>query len=286
MSEDIKIIKAKNMGFCFGVNRAVKMTEKLLAREEKAYILGPLIHNPQEVKRLSDKGAAVINDLSSAKEGTIVIRSHGIAPDERKLALDMGFSIVDATCPYVKKVQDIAQKLYEEKYDIIILGDVEHPEVKAILGYAPGARVISNVKQLDRMRFGSSVGLISQTTQKNSLLSEVASYLILRAGEVRVFNTICNATEDRQIAACELAENVDMIIVIGGKNSANTGKLVSICEDRDVKTYHIETGDELDENWFYGISSVGITAGASTPDWLIDEVMCRIKDLCVKKKEL
>jgi len=280
MKKNVEIIKAKNMGFCFGVKRAVKLTEDALGEGKKVYILGPLIHNPQEIERLSSKGACIIKDSEEAEKGTIIIRSHGITPLEKEKISLMGLDMIDATCPYVKKVQHMAGLLHREGYDVIIAGDAGHPEVKGILGFAPGAFVVKDIKELEKIDLKKTVGVLAQTTQKRDFFLEIVKYLIPSTFELRIFNTICKATEERQNAAEELAAEVDLMIVIGGKSSANTNKLASICRSRGVKTCHIEEPQELDREWFLDVKKVGITAGASTPEWLIDRVFEKVKELC------
>lgn len=275
--KNIQIIKASNMGFCFGVNRAVRMTEESLKEGKGVFILGHLIHNPQEIKRLTDMGVSVIESLDEITQGTLIIRSHGVSPGEYNKALSMGLEIIDATCPYVRKVQSLAEKLYKERYQVIITGEKEHPEVMGILGYAPEAFVISNISELQKINIGRHTGLLSQTTQKQEFFVNVASYLIDKTFELRSFNTICSATEERQKSTCELAEKVDFMIVIGGKNSANTNKLATVCRNKGIDTYHVETDREIKEEWFFDNVKVGITAGASTPEWLIDKVIHKIK---------
>jgi 4-hydroxy-3-methylbut-2-enyl diphosphate reductase len=277
--KNIQIIKASNMGFCFGVNRAVHMTEKALIEGKRVFILGHLIHNPQEVKRLTDMGAIVIESLDEITQGTLIIRSHGVSPGEYNKALSIGLEIIDATCPYVKKVQSLADKLYKEGYQVIITGEREHPEIRGILGYAPGASVINDISELQKIKIGNHTGLLSQTTQKPEFFVNVASYLIDKTFELRSFNTICSATEERQKSACELAEKIDVMIVIGGRNSANTNKLVCMCRNKGIDTCHVETESEIKEEWLSDNIKVGITAGASTPEWLIDKVIDRIKEL-------
>ncbi|MEQ8222304.1 MAG: 4-hydroxy-3-methylbut-2-enyl diphosphate reductase [Candidatus Eremiobacterota bacterium] len=274
--KNIQIIKASSMGFCFGVARAVRMTEEALKHGKGVFILGHLIHNPQEVKRLTDMGAIVVENLDEITEGTLIIRSHGISPGEYNRALSMGLNIIDATCPYVRKVQSLADKLYKEGYRVIITGEKDHPEVRGILGYAPEAVVVSDISELEKIHTGRHTALLSQTTQKREFFLAVASYLIDKTFELRSFNTICSATEERQKSACELAEKVDVMIVTGGKNSANTNKLFTMCSNKGITAYHVETDNEIKEEWFFNNVKVGITAGASTPEWLIDKVIDKI----------
>lgn len=281
--KNVKIIKAGNMGFCFGVNRAVKLVEEALSRFNRVYMLGPLIHNPQEVDRLIKRGVSVINEITEDLKGaSLIIRSHGVSPDEYKKAVDIGMEIIDATCPYVRKAQKTAGKLFEEGYDVLILGEVNHPEITGILGYAPGAKVISSKDEIDKINSKKSYGILSQTTQKISLFKEIVSHLIPETFELRVFNTICNATEERQKSAFKLSSEAHVIIVIGGKESANTTRLAAICGEGGATVYHIETPDELNSGWFHDNMTIGITAGASTPEWLVEEIIGKINEICQK----
>ncbi|HPZ09230.1 MAG TPA: 4-hydroxy-3-methylbut-2-enyl diphosphate reductase [Candidatus Eremiobacteraeota bacterium] len=282
---EYKIIKSRDIGFCSGVNRAVKMTEKALQEGKRVYIAGELIHNPRELKRLQGKGLQMIESLEEAKGGTLIIRSHGISPGEYNRATAIGMEIIDATCPYVKKLQDMASLLNNEGYKIVIIGEASHPEVQGIVGYAPGAVVISKREEIEGIKIGTKVGLLIQTTQKIGLLQEIVSYILPGTFELKIFNTICNATEKRQKATYKLAREVDIMIVIGGKNSSNTNKLVSISRDTGVKTYHIETSSELKDEWFSSVVKIGVTGGASTPTWLIDEIVEKIEELCQKRLE-
>ena len=273
-----RVFHAKNMGFCFGVRRAVEITEEALKKGRDVYILGPLIHNPQEVARLSSKGAKIVERPEDIEKGTLVIRSHGVPPKVKEKALKQGINIIDATCPFVRKVQNIASRMVEEGYELLILGDITHPEVKGLLGYAPHATVIASVEDLSKLKRGKPLGLISQTTQKEEIFSELVKHLVPMTFELRVFNTICKATEERQQAVRELAEEVDIIIVAGGKKSSNTNKLASICRDSGVRAYHIETADDLRKEWFSYGKKVGVTAGASTPEWIIEEITRKIEE--------
>ena len=268
----MKISLAEHRGFCYGVKRAVKMAED--CREmEKARTLGPIIHNPQVVKKLEKDGIIMADSLSEINEGTVIIRSHGVGPTIYNEAKAKNLNIVDATCPHVKKAQMAAHKLLEEGYNIIIIGEEEHPEVQSIFEWAEGkATVIQTVAQAINYTAQGKIGIVAQTTFSAKAFQEIVSVLIMKATEIKIERTICNATAQRQESAIALAKQVELMLVVGGKNSANTGRLAELCKEVCDKCYHIETVEELKAEWFEGIAHVGVTAGASTPDWVINEV--------------
>ncbi|MDP3013004.1 MAG: 4-hydroxy-3-methylbut-2-enyl diphosphate reductase [Candidatus Subteraquimicrobiales bacterium] len=277
----MKVRVAKHAGYCYGVERALKLTQDALKNLPKpVQTLGPIIHNPQVVKSLKQQGVFPVNDLSEVKSGTIVIRSHGVEPKVIEEALDRGFEVVDATCPFVKSAQQRANQLLNENYSIIIVGEHDHPEVKSILAYTGGKGVvIEDVKDLGKTKRFKRVGVVVQTTQSKELLKEIVSNLASEVSELKVFNTVCDATAKRQASAKKLAGEVDLMLVVGGKNSANTTRLTQICAQTNPKTYHIEIAEEIDPDWFSKDMVVGVTAGASTPRWILDEVFKRLKEL-------
>ena len=275
----MEIILAKTAGFCFGVRRALDLVNEALSSNEKPiYSLGPLIHNPGVVEDLSSKGLAVIEDISEVQSGRVVIRSHGVGPQIYQQANSKNLDIIDATCPFVKNVHQLAVLLHEQCYQIIIVGEREHAEVKGVLDSVNGdATVISHVNDLKGQVISPKIGIISQTTQDIMNFQKVVVYLLERAKEIRVFNTICLATNKRQQEAAELSKKVDLMIIVGGKNSANTTRLWEICRDNGSKSYQVETADELRPEWFEDVKIVGVTAGASTPDEQIQKVLKEIK---------
>jgi 4-hydroxy-3-methylbut-2-enyl diphosphate reductase len=243
--------------------------------------LGPIIHNPQVVQSFNDKGVRTIDSLNEMEAGgTVIIRTHGVAPEVYQQAEGKGLTVVDATCPLVTLVQNKAKQLVNEGYHLIIFGNPKHPEVIGTLGHAGGkATVIEKPEDARTAKLPKKVGVVVQTTQETELVSELLSHLAPRCKELKVFNTICNPTIERQEAARELAREVQVMIVVGGKNSSNTRHLADVCREEGVTTYHIEEPAEVEPNWFTGIQEVGITAGASTPGWLMDQVIARIHDL-------
>ncbi|WP_027340263.1 bifunctional 4-hydroxy-3-methylbut-2-enyl diphosphate reductase/30S ribosomal protein S1 [Halonatronum saccharophilum] len=278
----MEIILAKHAGFCFGVNRAMDLALEIGDKKEGAvHTLGPLIHNPQAVKKLEGVGIGVEKEIKNIEEGTVIIRSHGVPPNIINQAEDKGLEVVNATCPFVKRAQDKARELLEDGYQVVISGDKDHPEVVAILGYADNkAIVVEDESDFSKLDTCKKVGVIVQTTQSLDRLQKLSNFLLERVGELKVYNTICTTTGQRQDEAGRLSQKVDLMIVIGGYNSANTNRLAQICRQNDVQTYHIESADELKNGWFANnINKVGITAGASTPNWIIKEVLSRMTEI-------
>lgn len=272
---------AARAGFCFGVKRAVDIARECLkSRDKPVFTLGPIIHNRQVTDLLTREGITVVNDLDALSgPGTLIIRSHGVAPDVVQRAREKGLKIVDATCPFVRKVQKTVHNLVRENMPVVVVGDPEHPEVRGIVGWSDNkAAVIRDPDQARAMKFLPRVGVVAQTTQRLENFNAVVEVLQESGSRVQVFNTICLATAERQKETLELAGQVDAMLVLGGKNSANTSKLVQICRGSGIPVYWIETAEELDPVWIKGLSAVGITAGASTPGWIIEEVHCRMNE--------
>lgn len=272
---------ASKAGFCFGVKRAIELAEDT-ARESKGpiYTLGPLIHNPQVVASLAEMGISEINDVKDINDGTLVIRSHGVSPEVLDEAREMGINIVDATCPYVRRAQDLARELTGQGYQVVVVGDKNHPEVQGIVGWTNGkAVVVENPEEAALLNNDGEFGVIAQTTQTLENFEAVVGVIREKGVGYKVCNTICSATNQRQQAALELARDVGVMVVVGGANSANTRKLASICRKSGTATYLVETADEIDPAWFQGIECAGLTAGASTPDWIIEEVRRRMSEI-------
>jgi 4-hydroxy-3-methylbut-2-enyl diphosphate reductase len=272
---------AQGSGVCFGVRRALELAEKALAEGRPVYCLGPLIHNPQEVGRLATKGFHVINSLDEVEGGgTLLVRSHGLQPDIVAEAHRRGMNVIDATCPLVRRVQTLSVELQQAGYKVILAGDAAHPEVRAIQGHAPATVVVGDIEAARRLELPGRVALVSQTTFSPEEFRRIAAEMVMRdVAEVRVVNTICAATVDRQQAAAELAGRVDVMFVIGGRNSANTNRLAELCAARGVSTNHVEQPDEVTIEHLCGRPHVGVAAGASTPQWIIDAVCARIRAL-------
>ncbi len=274
----MKIVVAENAGFCYGVMRAIRMADDALKRHRRIYSLGPIIHNPQVVEEYEKKGLIVVDRLEKF-DAPVLIRSHGVPPQLYKQLKENGVEYIDATCPFVKEAQDYARGLYQEGYTVVIFGDKDHPEVKAHMGYADYKAIVVNTPQEARSVVAQRIGVISQTTQSVERFASVVGELSKNAKELKVYNTICDATEKRQRSAKKLAGESDVMIVIGGKNSANTRKLYEICRRYSPRAYHIETEKEIDPRWFEGAKQVGITAGASTPSYMIERIKRFIEGL-------
>lgn len=281
----MKIEIAKNSGFCFGVKRAVNMAIEA-ADNGCVYSLGELIHNPREIERLStwvktadNLGAISETVVGEPRKRKVVIRSHGVGPRVYEEAAKLGLEIVDATCPFVKKAQQAARELYKAGWQVVIVGDHNHPEITGIRAWTEDtAWIAANAQEALKLPEAEKIGVVVQTTQTQANLAAVLAVLKSRYGEVYCRNTICRATQDRQEAAAELASQVDLMLVIGGKNSANTKKLLQICQENGAKALLIEGADELSVDLFDGVRSVGVCAGASTPDWIIEEVVVKMTE--------
>jgi (E)-4-hydroxy-3-methyl-but-2-enyl pyrophosphate reductase len=275
----MKVFVVKKAGFCFGVKRAIKLAFDVAKSEnEKVYTWGPLIHNPQVVEDLKKKGVYAVDDLRKIKKGTLIIRSHGIHPKVLERIKKRKIEVVDATCPFVKRAQKKARLLSHQGYRVVVVGEADHPEVKGIMGYVNGqAIVISHNRTKRNLPHFEKLGVIAQTTLNIDAFIKVIGELIEKTDELKVCNTICHATARAQKATLKLASKVDMMIVVGGHNSANTTRLAKLCKGLRTPTHHIETAKELRRSWFKDKTSVGITAGTSTPDWLIQEVVESIR---------
>ena len=266
----MQVILAKHLGFCYGVKRAIKIAEE--HADGISCTLGPIIHNPQVVERLRAEGVGTVENLSEMRDGTIIIRSHGVGPNVYAEAKARGLKLVDATCPHVKKAQQSAQKLVDEGRTVVIIGEKNHPEVKSIFDWsAQKATIVETIEEAERLAECKKLGIVSQTTFSGERFNQIVARLLDKSRDIKILRTICNATDQRQSATIELAQKVELMIVIGGRNSANTTRLAQLSEKK-CKTVHIETAEELEPEWLQGIKKIGITAGASTPDWIIREV--------------
>ncbi|MDY3872622.1 MAG: 4-hydroxy-3-methylbut-2-enyl diphosphate reductase [Roseburia lenta] len=276
----MKVTLAKSAGFCFGVKRAVDMVYEQIedAKERPIYTYGPIIHNEEVVKELAEKGVRVIaedEDLHGLEPGTVIIRSHGVGRKVKEDLENAGFTIVDATCPFVQKIHRYVAKYAKEGYFILIVGSESHPEVQGIVGWMPNDSyaVISTPQDLEDLALaGEKICIVSQTTFNYNKFQELVEIIRKKGYDILVLNTICNATEERQSEAAMIARDVDAMIVIGGKHSSNTQKLFEICKKECQDTYYIQTKEDLDLSVLRSISNVGITAGASTPNKIIEEV--------------
>ena len=276
----MKIELAKSYGFCYGVKRAIDIAEK----HPNSVTFGPLIHNKDEINRLEQKHkVGLVENLDDAlKHDTVIIRTHGITKDRLKTLKREGKKIINATCPYVTTPQNIVESMSKEGYTIVIFGDKNHPEIQGVASYSINpdrTYVILSEDEIIGLALGSKVAVVAQTTRKPEAYQKIVASLVVRVAELRVFNTICNATFENQDAAAELAKRADVMIIIGGKNSSNTKQLHSICKQYLDDCYHIENEGELKSSWFDGKELCGVTAGASTPDWIIQNVIKKIEEL-------
>ncbi len=279
----MKIIVAKRAGFCFGVKRAIDIAFKLAETvKDGVYSYGPLIHNPQVIEKLKNEGVQQTDDIRGKDIKTLIIRTHGVSPEIYEEISRKGCDLVDATCPFVKKAQKYVQTLRNEGYQILIVGDREHPEVQSLLGFAGEEAVVVNIDgQVPPLT--RKVGVIVQTTQPLEALRKVACQVISYVKELKVYNTICNSTTLRLEETEKLSKMVDLMIVVGGKNSANTTQLTVLSRSICDKVYHIETADEIRRAWFRGVEKTGVTGGASTPQWIIDEVVKKIQEISCRR---
>ncbi len=277
----MKVKLASNYGFCFGVKRAIKIAEEY----KNSTTMGPLIHNQDEINRLkNDYNVGLYQDLKEVKDNdTIIIRTHGIPKNDLKILKEHNAKVINATCPFVTTPQQIVKKMSKEGYSILIFGDKEHPEVKGVASYGEkqdDVHIILDIEELKNITFKKNkIATVAQTTKKKEKYLEIINYLILRNKEVRVFNTICDATFENQDAAREISKEADVMIVIGGKHSSNTKQLHAICEENCKSSYLIENESEIEEKWFENKSLCGVTAGASTPDWIIQQVVKKIESI-------
>lgn len=274
----MECILAEHAGFCFGVNKAVECVYNLLNTTEKIYTFGPIIHNEEVVKDLESKGVSVINDISeldTISDGTVIIRAHGIPKEIYESIENRGLKVVDGTCPFVKRIHNIVEEKSSEGYQIVIIGNAGHPEVLGIMGWSKGNPIVVETPkeaQSISCNLDTKLCIVSQTTFNLNKFQELVEIFRKKGYDVNVVNTICNATEERQKEARKIASEVDAMIVIGGSKSSNTQKLYEICSRECANTQFIQTRDDLVWNRIQSHSRVGITAGASTPNKIIEEV--------------
>ncbi len=277
----MEILIVEEGGFCFGVRRALEMAHEAIARERLTATLGPLIHNPQVVEELYQQGVRVVEDIAELQPGdTVLLRTHGCSPDIHDQARERGVTVLDATCPFVTRAQGEAQRLSDEGWQVLILGEPEHPEARSITAHTGGrAVIVEGPQDLEDLDLTDRVAVVCQTTQRIGDLNALVVALLPHVRALTVSNTICDATAQRQDASLALAAQVDVMIVIGGYHSANTTRLAQICSEVNSRTHHIERAHELQPQWVAAADSVGITAGASTPDSAIEDVHNTLKQI-------
>ena len=269
---------ASSYGFCFGVKRAIKIAQE----HKQSATMGPLIHNQKEINRLNeDFEVGLYNSLDEVKkDDTVIIRTHGIPKDDLAILKQKDAKIINATCPFVTTPQQIVKKMSADNYSIVIFGDEEHPEVKGVKSYGDDVYVVRDETELDNITFKyEQIATVAQTTKQKENYLKIVNHLILRYKEVRVFNTICDATFENQAATRNLSKEVDIMIVIGGKNSSNTKQLFNISYENCLNSHLIEDEQELNKDWFSSKKICGVTAGASTPDWIIQKVINKLEQI-------
>ncbi|MDO8613058.1 MAG: 4-hydroxy-3-methylbut-2-enyl diphosphate reductase [Dehalococcoidia bacterium] len=279
----MEILLAKDMGFCWGVRRAIDIMEKAADEKGEIISLGPIVHNPQVVRELEERGVRTAGDLSDGDSLPVAITAHGVGPDVLEDARSRGNEVIDTTCPIVTRSQRWAKKMAEAGFTVVIFGDPNHREVRGVLAWA-GANAIA-IQDGDPLPadLPSRLAVISQTTQSPERFAEFVSRLMQehvgKISELRVINTLCDVTSSQQAAARELAQEVDLVLVVGGRSSANTRHLLDVCKEEGSVAYHVEGPDELKAEWLKGCKSVGVTAGASTPDSAVEAVVRRVQRL-------
>jgi (E)-4-hydroxy-3-methyl-but-2-enyl pyrophosphate reductase len=273
--DSMKVLIAEKCGFCHGVRNAISVAEKTLMSEKNGnpvYSLGPIIHNKDEVERLAKIGLKTVDEVEQIQSGTVLIRSHGAAPEQIAGLTKKGLNIVDATCILVKRVQHIAEELEKDGYEVVIIGDEDHPEVQAVMGCVRDVVVIADENDLPKLNRGTRLGIVCQTTQSPEHFGRMLGAIgKCDFSELKVINTLCKEAIKRQESAVQLCRQVDIMFVLGGLESANTRRLAELCKKHNRQTFHLQNWNELDKNILSGQNVAGVTAGASTPDWIIAE---------------
>jgi 4-hydroxy-3-methylbut-2-enyl diphosphate reductase len=276
----MEIIIAKNSGLCYGVRRALRMARNARSRQgDQVFTLGELIHNPQVIADLEKQGLRSIEDLESVHSGTVIIRSHGVAPEIYETLKKKNVGIIDATCPIVTKIQKLVERLAKENEEIIIVGNREHPEIKGLVGYSLGkGKVVESEAQAYSFPWKKKRAVLAQSTQDLFLFGRIVAALIKKTEELKVYNTICHSTQTRQKSTSELAARVDTLFIVGGKNSSNTNKLYQISKRILPRTYLIENARQIRPRLLKGAKRIGVSGGASTPPEAIAEAVAKIRN--------
>ena len=282
----MKVIVAESCGFCPGVKNAINIAEKILTKENNVYSLGPIIHNKDMVEQLARAGLKTVNNVEQIPPGTdfgepsqtVLIRSHGAAPEQIAKLKEKKLNIVDATCILVKRLQQIARELNDGGYKVVVIGDENHPEVRAVVGYAGDVIVVANEQDLYKLPENSKLGIVCQTTQSPEHIGKMLGAIGRRNfNELKVVNTVCKEAIKRQESAVQLCKEVDVMFVLGGLESANTRRLAELCKKYNSQTFHLQNWNEFDKSVVSGKNTVGVTAGASTPEWIIYEFVENLK---------
>ena len=288
----MKVLVADKCGFCFGVEHAIDLAQNLLSDNQNVFCLGPLIHNQQVVDRLVERGLTLVNHLdeipksnetdkvSHDQKPTVLIRSHGARPEVQKEVKARGFELADATCVLVKRAQKLVEQLYQQGYQVVVVGDPDHPETKGVIGYAPEVTVIAAEDDIEKLPTAGRLAIIAQTTLSAQDFRRLVGLIAVRGfDELKVVNTICRETQRRQKSALELCEKVDVMFVLGARHSANTRELAQLCHRKKAQTYHLQNFQEFKPRYIEGKIIAGVTAGASTPDWIIHEFVENLQKL-------
>lgn len=277
----MEIIVSDHAGFCFGVQRSIEMAEKALHEPDELRCVGPLIHNTHVVAELEARGLLVVDSMQDVPvNGSSMIRAHGTGPGAYEDAEARGITLIDATCPFVQRAQKAAAAMAEEGYQVIVVGERDHPEARGIVEHSGGrAAVVEEPAEVDSLELRNRIGIVAQTTQSAEKLAQVIAKVVPHTRDLRIANTICDATSQRQAAALEVAQQVDVMLVIGARHSANTTRLAEICAASGTPAHHIESADEIEASWIEGVARVGVTGGASTPVAAISETVARVEEL-------
>jgi len=273
----MKVFVAEKCGFCAGVTSAINLAEEVLQSEGKIFSLGPIIHNSDVVNKLLAMGLQTVDNIEDITGGTVLIRSHGAAPADIERLKAKGLKIIDATCVLVKRVQKIAAELEEQGYTVVVIGNKDHPEIKAVVGCVEHATVVADEKDLEKLPVEGSLGIVCQTTQSPEYFARMLCAICRRGfSRLQAINTLCREAAKRQESAVELCKKVDIMFVLGGLDSANTRKLAELCRQHNSQTYHLQNWNELDKSKLSGKKTAGVTAGASTPEWIITEFVQKL----------
>jgi len=268
----MKVVVAEKCGFCPGVRNAISMAEKILETERQVYSLGPVIHNKDVVERLAKAGLKTVDNVEQIWSGTVLIRSHGAAPEQIAGLRKKGLNIVDATCVLVKRLQQIAKELERDGYKVVVIGDENHPEVQSVVGCAGDVIVVAGESDLHKLPENGKLGIVCQTTQSPQYFSKMLGAMAAKDfSELKVINTLCKEAVKRQKSAVQLCKQVDIMFVLGGLESANTRRLAELCKKYNSQTFHLQNWNEFDKSVISGKNVAGVTAGASTPEWIIAE---------------
>jgi len=274
----MEVLVAEKCGFCLGVKNAITLAKQTLAEQDSVYSLGPIIHNRDVVDELASNGLETVDSIDNIDSGTVLIRSHGATKRQLQKIEKKGLQIADATCVLVKRLQKISQKLNEEGYKVVIIGDKEHPEVQGIIGFAENVAVLGSEADLENLNTQDKIGVICQTTQSPDHFAKMLAEIVKKGfSELRVINTLCREAIKRQESAIKLCRQVDIMFVLGGLHSANTRKLAELCKKYNNQTFHLQNWEEFDKSTLSGKKTAGVTAGASTPDRVIDEFVEKLR---------